>query len=90
MKNKILFVFIFFVSILFFQTSYAVTDANIKIIGYVLAYDNKMIKLESGDSNIIIPRKFYMNRVAVGHRIKVELSKSELESLKINISKIKK
>lgn len=67
--------------ILWGAASFATVGETVKISGYVISYDENIIKLELKDSEIKVPRKLYPKYLAYGHKIEVETSEEEFEKI---------
>lgn len=51
---------------------------NASIEGYVLSVDNEAIVLESGNSDVRVPRKFYAAKTKVGEKLSILMTEEDL------------
>lgn len=62
--------------------AFAATDHKGAVEGYVTAFDNNTVTIESGSEKIEIPRKFYTYKVKAGEKITVHATDAEIEKFK--------
>jgi hypothetical protein len=60
----------------------ASTASKMKLVGYVTAFDQNTVTIESGNQRFTIPRAMYPDRTKSGELISVPVTESEFASLK--------
>ncbi len=60
----------------------AATGSKMKLVGYVTAFDDKTVTIESGTQRFTIPRKMYPDQTKSGEMISVAVTQTEFDSLK--------
>ncbi|MBS1970376.1 MAG: hypothetical protein JSU04_08710 [Bdellovibrionales bacterium] len=76
MKNLVL-----TIAVLIAIPALALTGSKIGVEGYVTAFDNNTITVESGNQKIEIPRKFYTYKVKAGEKIVVNMEQKDFDAL---------
>jgi len=75
----------FFVGMLFTcNLAFSAVDDKISIVGFVVAFTNEQITLDSGKSRIELPRKYYSKHLAVGNRISIEVPRADVSTFKVS------
>jgi|GEM_PF-4050217 len=60
----------------------AATGPKMKLVGYVMAFDDKSVTIESGTQKFTIPRTMYPDKTKSGEMISVAVTQDEYENLK--------
>ncbi len=62
-------------------SSYAASDKQVSLVGYVLSYGEKEIKIESEEHAYKVNRKLYDKPLKLGHRISIEMNEDEFKKV---------
>jgi hypothetical protein len=76
MKNLIL-----SLAVLIAIPALALSGSRIGVEGYVTAFDNTTITIESGNQKIEIPRKLYAYKVKAGEKIVVSMEQKDFDAI---------
>jgi hypothetical protein len=68
-------------ALLMIPTALALTAGKVSLEGYVTAFDNNKITVESGNQKVEVPRKFYTHKVKTGEKIFVEMDTKDFDAL---------
>ena len=64
------------------QVAQSATPSKIELQGYVVSFDDKNIRLESGTNVFEVPRAKYAYSIKAGEKISIPMESSEVDALK--------